>query len=326
MLQKDNNPYTGLLGLMRTHGSEGNPTVYAIGQVVSTSPLKVKVGGIELDEEDLRINADLLKGYKRKLKLTGDICTCEGVGSSGGGDSGGTGDGDTGGDSGEDGGSSAGGSTETGGSSGGGDMTMAVYDTNGSGVVDDAEKLGGYSPEYYARAEDVPKLTTAYSVVIKAAGWNGNTQTIAVDGISASDDLVIGYAAGLSEEQIEAAANGVLDATGQSAGSITITARGEAPTVDIPIVVIRVGIGAVHSLAVTLNADEWDGNTQTVAVAGLTGSDNVQVGYGILSEAQVLAAEEGMLVATGQSEGSITITAHGEVPDIDIPLIVMIMG
>ena len=58
MLQKDNNPYTGLLGLMRKHGNEGNPTVYAIGQVVSVSPLRVKVGGIELDDKKKEVRVD----------------------------------------------------------------------------------------------------------------------------------------------------------------------------------------------------------------------------------------------------------------------------
>lgn len=39
---------------------------------------------------------------------------------------------------------------------GGGDMMKAVYDTDGDGVVDDAEKLGGQLPEYYAKASDIP--------------------------------------------------------------------------------------------------------------------------------------------------------------------------
>lgn len=41
---------------------------------------------------------------------------------------------------------------------GSGDMTKSVYDTDGSGVVDDAERLGGEPPEYYASAQDVADL------------------------------------------------------------------------------------------------------------------------------------------------------------------------
>ncbi len=39
---------------------------------------------------------------------------------------------------------------------GGGDMMKATYDSDGDGVVDDAEKLGGQSPSYYAAATDIP--------------------------------------------------------------------------------------------------------------------------------------------------------------------------
>ena len=44
---------------------------------------------------------------------------------------------------------------------GGGDMTRAVYDTNRSGVVDDAEKLGGKDPAYYQAVEDNSLATTS---------------------------------------------------------------------------------------------------------------------------------------------------------------------
>ena len=37
---------------------------------------------------------------------------------------------------------------------GAGDMTKGVYDMNNSGVVDDAERLGGNLPEYYAAASE----------------------------------------------------------------------------------------------------------------------------------------------------------------------------
>lgn len=40
-------------------------------------------------------------------------------------------------------------------SSQGGDMTKAIYDTNADGVVDNAEKLGGQLPEYYAKSSDL---------------------------------------------------------------------------------------------------------------------------------------------------------------------------
>lgn len=39
---------------------------------------------------------------------------------------------------------------------GGGDMMKATYDTNNNGIVDNAEKLGGQLPSYYAKATDIP--------------------------------------------------------------------------------------------------------------------------------------------------------------------------
>lgn len=42
--------------------------------------------------------------------------------------------------------------------SGVGDMVRATYDADGDGIVDDAEKLGGQLPGYYAKAADVPNV------------------------------------------------------------------------------------------------------------------------------------------------------------------------
>ena len=42
--------------------------------------------------------------------------------------------------------------------SGTGDMLAATYDADGDGIVDDAEKLGGQLPGYYAKASDVPNV------------------------------------------------------------------------------------------------------------------------------------------------------------------------
>ena len=42
--------------------------------------------------------------------------------------------------------------------SGAGDMLVATYDTNGNGIVDNAEKLGGQAPSYYAKASDIPNV------------------------------------------------------------------------------------------------------------------------------------------------------------------------
>lgn len=68
------NPYTGLLGIMRTEGETNNPTVYATGEVLSVEPLCVRSCGIKLDADDLMVNSFLKKGAERELILEGTIC------------------------------------------------------------------------------------------------------------------------------------------------------------------------------------------------------------------------------------------------------------
>lgn len=41
-----------------------------------------------------------------------------------------------------------------------GDMLKSTYDTTGTGVVDDSEKLGGQLPSYYAKTTDIPTKTS----------------------------------------------------------------------------------------------------------------------------------------------------------------------
>lgn len=57
------------------------------------------------------------------------------------------------------------------GNMGGGDMMKAAYDSDGDGIVDNSEKLGGQLPEYYAKASDIPttvsQLTDAGNYALK---------------------------------------------------------------------------------------------------------------------------------------------------------------
>lgn len=81
-----------------------------------------------------------------------------------------------------------------------GDMTKKVYDTNGNGIVDDAERLGGQLPEYYATAADVDSITPdsigavwgkkATAELIES-GWSNNTQVITVQGVTEANDILV---------------------------------------------------------------------------------------------------------------------------------------
>lgn len=47
---------------------------------------------------------------------------------------------------------------------GAGDMQKAVYDKNNTGIVDDAEKLGGVAPDEYLQKASLPDTTVAFEV------------------------------------------------------------------------------------------------------------------------------------------------------------------
>ena len=58
---------------------------------------------------------------------------------------------------------------------GGGNMLKAVYDTDNSGIVDNAERLGGQLPAYYAKQEDLFTHLTNYATY-SVANNNINTK------------------------------------------------------------------------------------------------------------------------------------------------------
>jgi len=63
-------PYIKLLDTMTEAGSgKAQGTVARVGTVISVSPLKVQVEGLELDKGDILVNEVLLPGYSRSASL-----------------------------------------------------------------------------------------------------------------------------------------------------------------------------------------------------------------------------------------------------------------
>ena len=88
---------------------------------------------------------------------------------------------------------------------------------------------------------------------------------------------------------------------------------------------------AVKQVAGTLSAASWSGSeapyTQAVAVSGMTASKKAFVGLPhTATSAQYLANIAALLHVTSQGTNTITITAEGEVPEIDLPVLVLIVG
>lgn len=64
-----NNPYADMIKMIKKHGAAYNPPAIALGEVISSKPLTVTIGDLQLTEEDIYIADSLLNNYKRKIKL-----------------------------------------------------------------------------------------------------------------------------------------------------------------------------------------------------------------------------------------------------------------
>ena len=83
------------------------------------------------------------------------------------------------------------------------------------------------------------------NVTLRANAWTGVDapyyQTVAVDGLSATQVAEIHLANGATAEQREVAREAMMDVYAQADGSITIVADGEMPEVDLHATVILFG-------------------------------------------------------------------------------------
>lgn len=81
----------------------------------------------------------------------------------------------------------------------------------------------------------------------------------------------------------------------------------------------------------TLLANAWAGVdspfTQEIAVDGLTATQNgvISVSHDATAEQREMA-REAMLSVVGQEDGKLIIAADGEMPDIDIPVYIILLG
>lgn len=85
------------------------------------------------------------------------------------------------------------------------------------------------------------------------------------------------------------------------------------------------------SVSTTLLANAWVGVdspfTQNISVEGLGATQNgtISVAHSATAEQREMA-REAMLSVVGQEAGQLTIAADGEMPDIDIPVYIILLG
>ena len=87
--------------------------------------------------------------------------------------------------------------------------------------------------------------SVAVSAVLVSTAWAGVnppfTQTLAVDGLTAAQNVTISVAHNATAEQREIAREAMLSVIGQEEGSLLIAADGEMPERDIPVYIILLG-------------------------------------------------------------------------------------
>lgn len=88
-------------------------------------------------------------------------------------------------------------------------------------------------------------LSRVINAVLNASGWSGSsapfTQTLQIDGLTATQNGFIDVAHTITDEQFQAACDAKLRASEQTDGSLTISAKGIKPSCDIPVTVVMIG-------------------------------------------------------------------------------------
>ena len=84
---------------------------------------------------------------------------------------------------------------------------------------------------------------------------------------------------------------------------------------------------ASNSVDVTLSASAWTNGQQTVSVSGLKAAQNgiasLPQNFSVAVYEAVVAAQ---LFVSAQTDGSLTFSCNGDVPQIDIPILVILLG
>jgi hypothetical protein len=138
---------------------------------------------------------------------------------------------------------------QTQGNAQGGDMTKAVYDTDGDGVVDDSEKLGGQLPSYYAKVTDL----------------GGKADTTYVDGQVATVNTLIAAKADTTYVNTELAKKA--DTTHNQAAS-TITAGTFAGQVNANATAVA-NVGTAQVRNITASTTDLTAGTSTLATGDI---------------------------------------------------------
>lgn len=126
---------------------------------------------------------------------------------------------------------------------------LFLTDSDSMRFIDWREQINGKTNSNMVKIDaalsEKAHSSVAISATLTASGWTGSaapfTQTINVAGLTANQNGTISVAQSATAAQRESAREAILSPTGQTAGKLTISADGDKPTVNIPVVVILMG-------------------------------------------------------------------------------------
>lgn len=202
-----------------------------------------------------------------------------------------------------------------------------------------------------------------YYGTLLASGWSGNEQVVSIPGLPENAEGDVRIAMSATDDEFLAWSAAIPRVTAHSSGSVTITAYGDVPTINIPFEIytsnvpvsvtgitsidastptsfdgIVKGTGTAMAQATpnvdyatpskkfyaTLSGSGWSSGSQTVTVAGLpANADGMLFPAETATDEQYLAYGTAIPKITSSAANSITVDALGEVPAIDIPIMIM---
>lgn len=196
-------------------------------------------------------------------------------------------------------------------------------------------------------------LTDTENLTLEASKWSGNsapfTQVLSSEKFSRAKTGVLSLA-NCSDEEQRIAASAKMVITSQNGDDVTVSALGTKPSVDLPVSVVLVYERPVippdynipkeveeylsdHPITsevdLVLKANDWVGTeipfTQRLSDPTLReaqeGITNLSTSCSV---AQVVAAMNARMVLSAQDSESITISAYGTKPTVDIPIKVIL--
>ncbi|MCM1221479.1 MAG: hypothetical protein NC548_44070 [Lachnospiraceae bacterium] len=113
-----------------------------------------------------------------------------------------------------------------------------VAQTAADAIEEQAEQLSAL----FDKLDNLPglegEISKSVDITLTVSNWANNRQVIAIEGLTATQNGVVGLSQDVSTAEREAVASAELYVCGQDDGSFTIAYGGDKPTCDIPITVI----------------------------------------------------------------------------------------